>query len=159
VSDTLTEVEKYILNDLQDRFPIASRPYRVMAERFKEERGLIISEEDLILKVKSLKDRGYFRRLGGIFNSEPLGYRSTLCCAKVPEEKVAEFGERVSAYPQVTHNYVRSNPVNIWFTFCYTDPAELRDFLQELKKETGVSTIYAFDSRKVFKIRAIFDLN
>ncbi len=52
-----------------------------------------------------------------MFDSRRLGYASTLCAAKVPEEKMQHFVEVVNGYPGVTHNYRRGHEYNVWFTF------------------------------------------
>jgi DNA-binding Lrp family transcriptional regulator len=83
---------------------------------------------------------------------------STLCAARVPEDKVESFGRLVSSFPQVTHNYVRSNPLNVWFTFCYAQTEELDGFLSSLRKEAGINEIFELSSKKIFKIRAVFSL-
>jgi DNA-binding Lrp family transcriptional regulator len=155
----LNESERLILNSIQDGFPVEPRPYAALAARLSREHGLAISEEEVIESVRSLKDRGYIRRLGAVFNSRPLGYMSTLCAARVPDDRVESFGRLVSSYPQVTHNYVRSNPLNVWFTFCYALPEELDGFLADLRNETGIDEIYELSSRKIFKIRAVFSLS
>ncbi|MDR1166487.1 MAG: Lrp/AsnC family transcriptional regulator [Deltaproteobacteria bacterium] len=155
---SLSATERLILNDIQDRFPAVSRPFQEVAERLNKERGLALTEEEVLEKVAALKKKGYFRRLGAIFNSRPLGYLSTLCAAKVPPEKIEEFGALVNSYPQTTHNYVRNNPLNLWFTFCYADPMELESFLRDIREKTGITAIFELKSRKIFKIRAVFDV-
>jgi DNA-binding Lrp family transcriptional regulator len=154
----LTETERLVLNGVQDGFPAEPRPYAVLAERLNREHGLSLTEEKLIGLIGSLKERGYIRRLGAVFNSRPLGYMSTLCAARVPEDRVEAFGKLVSSFPQVTHNYVRDNPLNVWFTFCYARPEELSGFLAELRRETGTDEIFELSSKKIFKIRAVFSL-
>jgi DNA-binding Lrp family transcriptional regulator len=155
----LTRVERLILDALQEGLPISPRPFRELALSLDASHGLGLSEEALIGALKGLKARNFLRRLGGIFNSRPLGYLSTLCAAKVPEGKLGAFTDRVNSCPQVTHNYVRDNPLNVWFTFSYRDEAELQGLLDALKRETGVSEIYQLGARRIFKIRAVFKLS
>ncbi|MDR1313978.1 MAG: Lrp/AsnC family transcriptional regulator [Deltaproteobacteria bacterium] len=155
----LTGPERLILNSIQDGFPVVASPFAALAERLGREHGLAVTEGEVIESVRSLKDRGYIRRLGAVFNSRPLGYMSTLCAARVPEDLVESFGSLVSSFPQVTHNYVRSNPLNVWFTFCYARKEELEGFLSKLRGETGIEEIFELSSEKIFKIRAVFNLS
>jgi DNA-binding Lrp family transcriptional regulator len=155
----LTETERLILNGIQDGFPVEARPYEALARRLNSNHGLNLTEDEVIEHIGGLKNRGYIRRLGAVFNSRPLGYMSTLCAARVPEDKLEEFGRMVSSSPQVTHNYVRANPLNVWFTFCYSRPSELEDFLDALRKETGTEEIFELTSKRIFKIRAVFSLS
>jgi DNA-binding Lrp family transcriptional regulator len=154
----LTETERAVLNAIQDRFPLEARPFAALAERLAREGGPALSEDEVIGLVGSLKARGYIRRLGAVFEPRRLGYASTLCAARVPEERVEAFGSLVSSYPQVTHNYVRSSPLNVWFTFCCAGPEELEGFLAALRRETGIEEIFRLASRRIFKIRAVFSL-
>lgn len=154
----LTATERLILNAIQDLFPMERQPFLALANSLNQKHNLTLTEEELIERLKSLKSRNYLRRLGGIFNSRPLGYHSTLCAAKVPEDKLEAFGACVNSYPQVTHNYVRNNTFNVWFTFSYEDKGELDGLLEKLKKETSVTEIFELSARKIFKIRAVFEL-
>lgn len=63
-----------------------------------------------------MRESGLIRRLGANFQSAKLGFRSTLCAAKVPEEQLEQFIAEVNAIPGVTHNYLRNHSYNIWFT-------------------------------------------
>ncbi|HIC86417.1 MAG TPA: Lrp/AsnC family transcriptional regulator, partial [Desulfobacterales bacterium] len=107
----MDQVDRSILNEIQSHFPITSRPYQEVATR------LNLSEEEVIQRVRRLKEIGVIRRIGGNFHSYRLNFTSTLCAAKVPEEKLDQFVEVVNGYPGVTHNYLRDNPYNVWFTF------------------------------------------
>jgi DNA-binding Lrp family transcriptional regulator len=155
----LTKKERLILNAAQERFPAVPRPFLALAEQLNDSHGLDLTEDSIIEALKSLKDRNYLRRLGAIFNSRPLGYLSTLCAAKVPEDKIEAFGALVNSFPQVTHNYVRNNPLNVWFTFSYENGEELAVLLERLKNETGVEEVFELSARKIYKIRAVFKLS
>ena len=49
-----------------------------------------------------MKEKKIIRRLGANFQSAKLGFRSTLCGAHVPEEKLDAFIADVNALPGVT---------------------------------------------------------
>jgi DNA-binding Lrp family transcriptional regulator len=146
----LDDIDRAILNRIQSDFPIASRPYRVIAEK------LGLDEADVIKRVLRLKDAGIIRRIGGNFTPDKLGFVSTLCAAAVPEEKIGRFAEVVNRYPGVTHNYRRDHTVNIWFTFIAASRDEIKANLQQIVEETGVTEILNLPATKVFKIRAEF---
>lgn len=152
----LDRLDRLILNTIQDGFPIDSRPYRVLAEQLNAGQGLELTENEIRNRVTAMKHRGFIRRLGAIFNAGPLGYRSTLCAARVPTDKLEQFGEMVNRAPEVTHNYLRSDDLNVWFTFTADQPQELTEFLNKLKTESGVEEIYVLESEKLFKIKVDF---
>ena len=112
----------------------------------------------MIDRVRRLKQSGIIRRIGGNFVPGELGYVSTLCAASVPPEKLARFTETVNRYPGVTHNYLRENTFNVWFTFIAPSMAEIKANLRAISAETGITEILNLPATKVFKIKAQFDV-
>ena len=95
---------------IQSNFPLSSRPYKVIGDEIGME------EEEVLANVLNLKKQGIIRRLGANFQSKKLGFRSTLCAAKVPDDKLDLFIQEVNAKKGVTHNYLRKHEYNVWFT-------------------------------------------
>ena len=141
-----------ILNTIQLNFPIDSRPYRVLAQTLR------LSEEELIQNIRQMKKDHIIRRIGGNFSPDKLGYHSTLCAAKVPEDKINLFTKTVNEYSGVTHNYMREHSFNIWFTFIARSVKTIVDNLEQIRKDTGVDTILNLPATRVFKISANFKL-
>ena len=146
----LDEMDRAILNLAQTDFPIEARPYRVLAER------LGMSEDEVLSRVKRMRASGVIRRIGGNFSAGLLGYTSTLCAARVPEEKLAAFIDAVNQYDGVTHNYRRNHDLNVWFTFIASSREEIDACLADISKATGVSEIFNLPADKTFKIRVDF---
>ena len=151
----LDRLDKLILNTIQRNFPVESRPYATLAERLREQ-GEELTEDQVWSRVKALRDNGFIRRLGAVFNAAPLGYRSTLCAARVPEERLEAVAALVNAAPEVTHNYLRTDELNLWFTFTTNRPADLPAFLDKIRTQTGVGDLHVLDSEKLFKIKVDF---
>lgn len=149
---TLDETDKSILNRIQSDFPIDSHPFRVIAEE------LGLEESEVLARVAQLKKSGIIRRIGANFVPGKVGFVSTLCAARVPEEKIELFSRVVNRYPGVTHNYERDNEFNMWFTFIARSRDEIAQNLRQIAEETGIDTILNLPATKVFKIRAQFDL-
>jgi len=148
----LDPIDKQILNRIQSRFPIASRPFRTIAEE------LGLEEAEVLSRVARLKDSGIIRRIGANFVPEKVGFVSTLCAARVPQERIDRFAEVVNGYSGVTHNYVRDNEYNIWFTFIAASMEEIEANLQEIRRETGVDDILNLPATRVYKIKAKFEV-
>jgi DNA-binding Lrp family transcriptional regulator len=148
----MDKTDKKILNILQTRFPVVPEPFDAVGAE------LGISGDEVIERVMRLKEKGIIRRIGAVFNSRALGYASTLCAARVPEEKIRAFADVVNSYPGVTHNYRRSNEYNVWFTFIASDPEALERALDEIRTKTGVTDILSLQAVKTFKINATFEL-
>ena len=156
--NTPDQIDFLILNNLQKDFPVAPQPYEVLAQRLNKEYDLNLSEESLCQRVQNLRENGYIRRLGAVFQAKNLGYQSTICAAQVPPEKIEQMADLVNAQGGVTHNYLRNDKLNMWFTFSGQSAEELSTFLAALKKETGIETIVSLPSQKLFKIKVDFKL-
>ena len=148
----IDDIDRDILNQIQSDFPITSRPYRTIAEE------LGLSEDEVLKRVCRLKETGIIRRMGGNFTPDKLGFVSTLCAAKVPQDKIRQFIEVVNRYPGVTHNYRRENKFNIWFTFIAPSMEEINASLKQITAETGVTKILNLPATRVFKIKAEFKI-
>jgi len=148
----IDDMDRAILNLIQSDFPITPNPYLAIAER------LGFSENDVIKRLGRLKKKGIIRRIGGNFVPEKLGFVSTLCAARVPEDKIESFAVAVNRYPGVTHNYQRDNKYNVWFTFIAPSMKEIEENLKNISQQTGIREIINLPATKVFKIKAHFDL-
>jgi siroheme decarboxylase len=152
-NDTLLDdADRAILNRIQSDFPITARPYLAIAEEI----GL--GEREVVDRVLRLKEAGIIRRIGGNLVPGKLGYVSTLCAARVPPERLAGFTEAVNRRPGVTHNYLRENTFNVWFTFIAPSMAEIEANLRGISAETGITEILNLPATQVFKIKAQFDV-
>ena len=145
-------IDKKILNIIQKDFPIVAEPFKAVAEK------LGLNEDEVLKRIKYLKDDGIIRRIGAVFDSKKMGYASTLCAAKVPKEKLKEFVTVVNSYAGVTHNYRRSHEYNVWFTFIASDEDTLKKSLGEIRNKTGVTDIISMTAAQTFKIDATFEL-
>jgi DNA-binding Lrp family transcriptional regulator len=149
----MDEVDRELLNEIQTGFPITGKPFQDLGVR------LDCSEEEILARVRRLKREGIIRRIGGNFDSKRLGFATTLCAAKVPEDKIQGFVQVVNRYPEVTHNYLRENPYNIWFTLVARSSELLYRYMEEIKEQTGVREILNLPAVKIFKILGDFDLD
>ncbi len=145
-------MDRKILNAIQSDFPIAARPYRELGK------SIDLSEEEVFERVKALRKEGIIRRIGGNFNSAKLNFMSTLCAAKVPEERLHRFVEVVNKYPGVTHNYLRNNKYNVWFTFIAPSMEMIENSLNEISEATGVKEVHSLPAVRIFKIKVDFEV-
>ena len=150
-NDSLDIVDKRLLDIIQTDFPLAPRPYAVLGE------ALGISEEEALARVSSMREKKVIRRLGANFQSNRLGFRSTLCGASVPQEKLDSFIDSVNALPGVTHNYLRSHKFNVWFTLIAPSWEAICSTIRDLEEKTGVS-IMNLPATKLYKIRVDFPM-
>ena len=145
-------IDRKIINAIQSNFPISAQPYHELGKR------LHLPPNQVLERVKALKAAGIIRRIGGNFHSHRLNYTSTLCAARVSEDKIEHFVEVVNNYPGVTHNYLRKHDYNVWFTFIASSMTSIENSLKEISEKTGVEEIYSLPAVRMFKIRVDFEV-
>lgn len=143
---------KSILNRIQSDFPLTDRPFQTIATE------LGMTEAQVLERVRQLKQSGVIRRIGANFVPGKVGFVSTLCAAQVPADRIDAFAAVVNRYPGVTHNYVRDNALNVWFTFIAASRQEIETSLAEIEEATGIGPILNLPATHVFKIKAEFEV-
>jgi DNA-binding Lrp family transcriptional regulator len=147
----LDDMDRAILDLLQNNFPLAVRPYWEMAN------VLGIGEDEVISRIRGLKDSGLIRRIGAIIDSKKIGFYSTLCALTVPEVRIEEVGAIINQVSGVTHNYLRDHDYNMWFTLTAPSYEVAMKNLQELEILLELK-IVNMPALKVFKIKVSFDM-
>lgn len=148
----LDGVDRVILDLIQSGFPLASRPYAVIGGHAG------IGEAEAFERVRSLRQRGVVRRIGANFQSSAIGYRSTLCAAKVPEDALDAFIAAVNAEPGVTHNYLRDHAYNVWFTCIAPSMDAVEAALDRIYAKTGIRAAN-LPAERLYKIKVDFRMN
>jgi DNA-binding Lrp family transcriptional regulator len=148
---TLDTLERQVLDIIQQKFPIVSRPYEELA------RQLGATEDEVFDAVNRLCEKGIIRRLGGSFDSRKIGYTSTLAALSVPQNRLDEAVAVVNGYAGVTHNYEREGRYNVWFTLIASSAEEIDRTLREIEAKTGARALN-LPATHIFKIKVDFDL-
>ncbi|NQV82917.1 MAG: Lrp/AsnC family transcriptional regulator [Rhodospirillales bacterium] len=133
-------IDRRIINDLQDGFPISERPFADVAKTMN------LNEDELIERLGRLCDDGTLNRFGPMYNAENLGGAVTLAAIKVPEERFDEITERVNAHAEVSQNYAREDDLNMWFVIATETPGRIAKVIAEIEHETGLEV---FDMPKI----------
>lgn len=139
-------IDEKILKRIEREFPVSSCPYRDLA------RDLDLYEEEVISRISRLKKKGIILRMGAIFDSEKLGFKSTLVAMKVPQPRLQEVAKIINHYPGVTHNYSRDHEFNLWFVLMGKSKKEINGTLRKIKNQTGIAQILKLPKRRWFKL-------
>jgi len=148
---SLQDIDRAILDGLQNDFPLTEQPYLDMANK------LAIGEAELLERIARMRTSGLIRRIGGIMDSRRLGFYSTLCAVAVPEVRIDSVAAVINQLPGVTHNYLRDNAYNIWFTLAAPSEVEAAETVRDLESILGLK-IMTMPARKVYKIKVSFDM-
>ena len=146
-SDT---VKNWIIGRIQSDFPVTERPFLALAE----ENG--VQEGDVIREVETLIEEEVIREFNPVFDARKLGYVSTLAAVKIDHDRVAELAADMIEIQEITHNYLRENDINLWFTITARDEKRLKSILKQVHKFPGVQKVMNLPVQKTFKIRAVF---
>ena len=149
----MDELDSRILHQLQHDFPLCENPYEIIADR------LNIPGDELWSGVQRMLDDGVIRRMGASFDSKKLGFSSTLAAVRVEPSLVERAAEVINTFPEVTHNYLRNDIFNIWFTMIAADEARIERVLEEIRESLSLerSAVLNLPVRRLFKLDARFD--
>jgi len=146
------KIDKQLLDIIQNDFPITPEPYKQLAL------SLQISPKEVMDRIRALYDEGIIRRLGGVFDSRKVGYTSTLCAIKVPESRISDVARIINVFPGVTHNYLREDDYNMWFTLIAPSRDEIKNICEKIKEQSGINDLIELPAERIFKIKVKFSV-
>jgi DNA-binding Lrp family transcriptional regulator len=144
--------DRQLLNLIQTRFPLVSRPYRELGQLLGE------SELEVIERVRRLRSERIIRQISAIFDTKALGYKSSLVAMRVPSERLGEAARIINEHPGVSHNYERNHEYNLWFTIAVPPSSDLEATVQRLHELAGAETTRVMYTLKLFKIGVELDM-
>ena len=131
----LDDLDRSILNRLQDDLPLVSAPFAVLANEMR------IDQDTLLARVQRLKDSGFITRFGPFFDAAAMGGAFCLCAMAVPEEDFETVLTKVNAHGEVAHNYQRSHRLNMWFVLATETPEGITETADAIELETGLQVL------------------
>jgi DNA-binding Lrp family transcriptional regulator len=98
-----------LLQAIEDGLPLVSRPFVQLAERLE------MSEGEVIARLWLLQNRGVVKRFGVVVRHHELGYRANAMVVwDIPDDRVAELGNRLGGFSCVTLCYRRPRRLPDW---------------------------------------------
>lgn len=134
----MNPLDAQLLDLAQREFPLCARPFARIADK------LGTTEAAVLQGLARLREAGFIRRIGGVFDARALGYSSCLIAARVPEHRLEAVAATISAVPGVTHNYERAHEWNLWFTLSAETESVYRETLERIKTDTGIREMQEF---------------
>ncbi len=130
----LTALHKQLLNDYQHDFPLSPRPYQDIAN------ALGVNEADVLTAFTELSENNFISRIGPVIPPNHIGV-SALVAMSVPESQLKAVADKISAYPEVNHNYEREHRINLWFVVIASDTEHLHTVIEAIEQETSYKTM------------------
>lgn len=128
----IDDLDRAIINHLQEGFPVTSEPYEVAGE------PLGLSSEELIERIGGLLKCGAASRFGPMFNADRFGGAFSLCAMAVPEDRFDAVANVVNAFPEVAHNYERRHALNMWFVLATESEEDIGEVIHRIEVATGL---------------------
>ena len=127
----MDELDRRIINRLQDNFPICAEPFAAVAAELGS------SADVLLARIEALLAAGILTRFGPLYQIEKGGGVFTLAALRVPREDFEGVAAIVNALPEVAHNYEREHAFNMWFVLAADSPAAIQDAIETIESRTG----------------------
>ncbi len=148
-----TEDDKNFIRELQKDMEIIDEPF------VKAAKNLGITENELFEKMKYYEYNVIMRRFAAILRHRQVGFTANgMIVWKVPEDRITEVGEKLGAFPQVTHCYERPTypdwPYNVFSMIHCKTQDEAHEVAKTIQEQINVPEYQIlFSSREFKKIR------
>jgi DNA-binding Lrp family transcriptional regulator len=140
----MDEIDRRIVNALQDGFPLCDEPYEAVA------RSLGLTGEALIARLGRLLDDGVLTRFGPLYQVERMGGAFVLAALAVPETDFDRVAGQVNAFPEVAHNYRREHRLNMWLVLAAESPQRIAEVAHAIEATTGLDLFLFPKEREYF---------
>ena len=144
-------MDKGLLNVLQAGFPLTREPFADIGAR------LGLDEGEVIRRIERLKGSQVIRTIGPVFDTRRLGHRSTLVAMSVVEDRLEETARVINENPGVSHNYLRDDSFNMWFTLTVPEGVDIEDELRALAERVTPQRMLNLPAVRLFKLDVFFD--
>ncbi len=145
-----TEEDKEFIRQLQKDIEIVDRPF------LKASENLGITEEQIFEKLHEYENIGVMRRYAAILRHREAGFTANgMIVWKVPEKRISEVGEKLGAFPQVSHCYERPVypdwPYNVFSMIHCKSFDEAGQMAKDIQKQIDVNDYKILFSSREFK--------
>jgi len=115
-----------------------------------------MTEEQIFEKLKNYEEIGVMRRFAAILRHRDAGFVANgMIVWKVPDERISEVGEKLGAFPQVSHCYQRPVypdwPYNVFSMIHCKSETEAVEMAKTIQSQINVDEYKILFSAKEFK--------
>lgn len=143
-------LDRAIVRKLQENLPLVPEPYKSIADE------LGISEQELLIRIKELRERKMLRRVGAILHHRTAGFKANAMVVwNVPIDKIRDVANIMISFPEVSHCYERkvmSNwPYNV-YTMVHSESFEKCEaIILKIAHSAGIDTYEVLYSTRELK--------
>lgn len=143
--------DKQLLNIIQRRFPIEPEPYSKIAAEME------CTDQDVLSRIMDLKGEQIIRQISAIFDPPAVGYRTCLVAMSVQGEHVQRAVEILDQEQGISHNYLRDDNYNIWFTIAVPPGSDLPAEIERLSVAVSTRKSLVLPALKLYKIAVVMN--
>ena len=145
-----SERDKEFIRELQKDLEITERPFLKLAQ------NLGISEDDLFEQARYYEEIGVMRRFAAILRHRDVGFIANgMIVWKVPEDQISEVGQKLGAFPQVSHCYQRPSypdwPYNVFSMIHCKSHNEAQEVAKVIQDQIKIDEYRILFSEREFK--------
>lgn len=145
-----TEYDKEFIRQTQKDLELTEQPFKIPAQ------SLGMTEDRLFAELERYQNIGVMRRFAAILRHRDAGFSANgMIVWKVPESRIEQVGEKLGAFPQVSHCYQRPTyddwPYNV-FSMIHSRTREDADsVIKQIQSQIGVDEYRVLFSLREFK--------
>ncbi len=148
--EQLTEKDRDIIREIQHGIPLCSRPFLEIAVKTG------ISEDELIDRLRTFKEKGIIRRFGARIKHNKAGYKENIMVLwHVSEEKLEETGSVMAGYSEISHCYVRPSlpdlPYNLYTMIHGREEGDTDKIIKKISEITDIRDYKLLVTEKEYK--------
>ncbi|MDI9646775.1 MAG: Lrp/AsnC family transcriptional regulator [Archaeoglobales archaeon] len=143
-----------VLMAIQYSLPLTTTPLVDLAENLGK------NYYDLEKEIKFYKDNGILRRYGVTLNYKALSNFKQAALVGFRAGDYIRVANLLNSFDEIKikHNFLRDSFYNLWFTVKGYDVEEIKKFVDEVAKKTGVADYVVLPTKKVYKMDVKYDL-
>lgn len=132
-------LQQQLIDEFQSGLPLVERPYAEIAQK------LGIDEQEVMRRIEIMLTTGVIRRMGVVVRHHELGYHANAMLVwDVPDDRVNEVGEQLSAVDCITLCYQRPRHLPHWpynlFTMIHgKERQSVEQRIEEIVQQYGLS--------------------
>lgn len=135
----MDEIDLKLLAAMEKGIALSTEPFNEIAQQ------LGITQQEVITRLSKLKQEGVIRRFGASIKPNNVGFSANALVAwKTPEKRVAEVGDYLSKFPDISHCYQRKAVDGRWEYNLYTvihapEREGIQRMVNQISLETGIN--------------------
>jgi len=145
------QVNEEILQRLTTGLPLTARPYEAIGDE------LGVGEDEVLARVRALRDTHRLRPISGTFDGSVLGYQATLGVVAVAEERIDVVTAALQSLPCIPQIFEIEDHYRLWFVAAAPTAAHVEAIESEVRARTGEGDISRVLPTELYAVTASFD--